>query len=107
MIQRLVSHQFGNYVLQKAIAIISDSQLKTQILEAIKVISNQLMHTKHGSKVLVKLAKQHSKAFEGTNLANPKKFSYPMQYRGNQNFQKKKAMNNRKDTRYGISANQQ
>ena len=101
MIQRLVSHQFGNYVLQKAIAIISDSQLKTQILEAIKVISNQLMHTKHGSKVLVKLAKQHSKAFEGTNLANPR------QYRGNQNFQKKKAMNNRKDTRYGISANQQ
>lgn len=53
--QRLVTHQFGNYVLQKAIAIIEDPELKQQMLESIKPLSGNLLMTKHGLKVLNKL----------------------------------------------------
>ena len=35
----LVPHQFGNYVLQKAIAVITDQNLRSVILESIKAIS--------------------------------------------------------------------
>ena len=55
IVQRLVTHQFGNYVLQKAIAIVTDQTLKTEILESIKVLSGSLSQTKHGLKVLTKL----------------------------------------------------
>ena len=55
IVQRLVAHQFGNYVLQKAIAIIADPELKQQMLESIKPLSPSLAQTKHGLKVLNKL----------------------------------------------------
>ena len=42
IVQRLVTHQFGNYVLQKAIAIVADPTLKTEMLESIKVLSGSL-----------------------------------------------------------------
>ena len=35
LVQRLMMHQFGNYVMQKAIQVVIDQRLKTQILEAI------------------------------------------------------------------------
>lgn len=35
IVQRLVTHQYGNYVLQKAMAIVTDPELKLQMLESI------------------------------------------------------------------------
>ena len=61
--QRLVTHQFGNYVLQKAIAIVVDPQLRMQILESIKAISASLCVTKYGNKVLNKLQKVYPDFF--------------------------------------------
>ena len=39
IVDYLVPHQFGNYVLQKAIAVITDQNLRSVILESIKAIS--------------------------------------------------------------------
>lgn len=65
IVQRLVTHQFGNYVLQKAIAIVADPELKTQMLEAIQLLSGSLSQTKHGQKVLNKLQKSYPHIFVG------------------------------------------
>ena len=45
IVQRLVTHQFGNYVLQKAITIVQDETLRMQILASIKQMSVQLCLT--------------------------------------------------------------
>ena len=37
LVQRLMMHSFGNYVLQKAISVVVDPHLKTQILESIQL----------------------------------------------------------------------
>ena len=42
LVQRLAMHQFGNYVLQKVILVVTDNKLKTQILESIKLLSSSL-----------------------------------------------------------------
>ena len=63
--QRLVTHQFGNYVLQKAIHVVTDPTLRDQILESIKLLSGSLQQTKHGSKVLTKLQKTYPRIFGG------------------------------------------
>ena len=67
--QRLVTHQFGNYVLQKAIGIVVDQQLRMQILESIKAMSAALCLTKYGNKVLNKLQKVYPDFFN-TAIAN-------------------------------------
>ena len=74
IVQRLVTHQFGNYVLQKAMAIITDAELKTQMLEAIKLLAGSLSQTKHGQKVLSKLQKSYPHVFVGAAAGTtPKK----------------------------------
>jgi len=72
IIQRLVTHQFGNYVLQKAIAIVADPELKTQMLEAIQLLSGSLSQTKHGQKVLNKLQKSYPHIFVGAVMGGSK-----------------------------------
>ena len=67
--QRLVTHQFGNYVLQKAISIVVDQQLRMQLLESIKAMSAALCLTKYGNKVLNKLQKVYPDFFN-TAIAN-------------------------------------
>lgn len=67
--QRLVTHQFGNYVLQKAISIVVDQQLRMQLLESIKAMSASLCTTKYGNKVLNKLQKVYPDFFN-TAIAN-------------------------------------
>ena len=67
--QRLVTHQFGNYVLQKAISIVVDQQLRMQLLESIKAMSASLLQTKYGNKVLNKLQKVYPDFFN-TAIAN-------------------------------------
>ena len=63
IVQRLVTHQFGNYVLQKAITIVQDETLRMQILASIKQMSVQLCLTKYGNKVLNKLQKTYPEIF--------------------------------------------
>lgn len=65
MVERLVLHQYGNYVLQKAIQVIGDRNLRTLILEKIKLLESSLCLTKHGSKVLGKLQKTYPNIFSG------------------------------------------
>ena len=55
IVQKLIYNQFGNYVLQKALASIIDNELKTTILWTIKSLQPSLMQLKHGQKVLQKL----------------------------------------------------
>jgi len=64
----LVTHQFGNYVLQRTIAIVADPKLKKQILESIKLLSSSLLQTKHGQKVLSKLQKAYPHIFVGASV---------------------------------------
>lgn len=61
-----MTHSFGNYVLQKAISVVVDPQLKTQILESIQLQQCSLAQTKHGPKVLQKLQKQYPHIFKGS-----------------------------------------
>lgn len=56
-------HQFGNYVLQKAISVLVDPKLKTQVLESIQLQASSLATTKHGPKVLQKLQKTYPHIF--------------------------------------------
>lgn len=65
IVDQLVTHQFGNYVLQKAIFIELEWTLKKQILEGIKTKSSDLLDTKHGSKVLQKLKATYPRIFGG------------------------------------------
>jgi len=67
IVQRLVTHQFGNYVLQKAISIVTDTELRHQMLESIKLLSGSLLQSKHGQKVLTKLQKQYPHVFVGAS----------------------------------------
>lgn len=62
---RLVNHQYGNYVLQRAIALVTDPTLKSQILDSIQLLSGSLSQTKHGQKVLTKLQKAYPHVFVG------------------------------------------
>lgn len=52
IVQKLIYNQFGNYVLQKALLSIRDSNLKHEILYTIKALQPSLMQLKHGQKVL-------------------------------------------------------
>jgi hypothetical protein len=54
-------------VLQKAIAIVVDPQLRSQILESIKMLSGSLCQTKYGNKVLNKLQKVYPEIFDNLN----------------------------------------
>jgi len=56
-VAKLMMHSFGNYVLQKAISVVVDPLLKTQIIESIQLQQCSLAQTKHGPKVLQKLQK--------------------------------------------------
>ena len=62
--QKLMMHSFGNYVLQKAILVVNPG-LRQQVLESIQLQSSSLQSTKHGPKVLQKLAKQYPHIFKG------------------------------------------
>ena len=75
IVQRLVTHIFGNYVLQRVINIVKDLELKNQILEAISALQDQLQLTNHGHKVLTKLAKTYPHLFRGG--ASPVKCPFP------------------------------
>lgn len=70
-----MTHIFGNYVLQRVINIVRDAELKTQILEAISALQDQLQLTNHGHKVLTKLAKTYPHLFRGG--ASPVKCPFP------------------------------
>lgn len=59
-------HSFGNYVLQKAILVVNPG-LRQQVLESIQLQSSSLQQTKHGSKVLQKLAKQYPHIFKSAS----------------------------------------
>jgi hypothetical protein len=50
-------------VLQKAISVVVDPKLKTQILESIQLQASSLATTKHGPKVLQKLQKTYPHIF--------------------------------------------
>ena len=63
LVQKLMMHSFGNYVLQKAISVVVDPHLKTQILESIQLQQCSFAQTKHGPKVLQKLQKQYPHIF--------------------------------------------
>jgi len=52
IVQKLIYNQFGNYVLQKALSVISDENLRKEILLTIMSLSPSLMQLKHGQKVL-------------------------------------------------------
>ena len=64
-----MTHQFGNYVLQRTIAIVADPDLRKQILESIKLLSSSLQQTKHGQKVLSKLQKSYPHVFNNVGAS--------------------------------------
>ena len=68
IVGKLVTHIFGNYVLQKVINIVS-TELRDKILEQIKSLSSKLQQTKHGQKVLGKLNKSYPHIFRGVSGA--------------------------------------
>lgn len=63
IVQKLIYNQFGNYVLQKALLVISDDMLRKEILYTIKSLQPSLMQVKHGQKVLAKLQKTYPAIF--------------------------------------------
>ena len=63
IVQKLVYNQFGNYVLQRALNVISDDELRKEILYTIKSLQPSLMQLKHGQKVLQKLQKTYPQIF--------------------------------------------
>jgi hypothetical protein len=80
IVDKLIYHQFGNYVLQKMITVMEDSELKWIILGRIKEIQSDLYKTKHGAKVYNKLAKTYPSVFDSTKTSGFKKSS-PAFYR--------------------------
>lgn len=52
IVGELVFHQFGNYVLQRAISSIVDNGLRKEILVTIKGLQPDLLRYKHGQKVV-------------------------------------------------------
>ncbi len=64
-VDQLLYHSFGNYVLQKMIAVVEDLDLQKTILERIKSVASQLMHCKHGPRVINKLSKTYPHIFTG------------------------------------------
>lgn len=65
IVEELVCHQFGNYVLQKAVLAELDWTLKKNVLEQIRAKSLDLLNTKHGPKVLQKLKATYPRVFGG------------------------------------------
>ena len=63
IVQKLVYNQFGNYVLQRALNVIADDNLRKEILYTIKSLQPSLMQLKHGQKVLQKLQKTYPQIF--------------------------------------------
>jgi hypothetical protein len=57
IVDKLIFHQFGNYVLQKIINVVQNNHLRTLILKRLNELSGDLSKTKHGSKVIQKLQK--------------------------------------------------
>jgi hypothetical protein len=60
LVDRLIFHQFGNYVLQKIISVVQGHALRVMVLQRIHQLSGELSKTKHGMKVLQKLQKTYS-----------------------------------------------
>lgn len=77
IVEQLATHSFGNYVLQKAIMIEIEWSLKKQLLEEIKLKSQDLMDTKHGPKVLQKLKATYPRIFGGAPTADGQRSEKP------------------------------
>ncbi|CDW87351.1 UNKNOWN [Stylonychia lemnae] len=79
IVDKLIFHQFGNYVLQKIITIAKSEQLRVMMLERIHQLSGELSRTKHGQKVITKLSKMYPQIFnsynQGTNMIESNNFS--------------------------------
>jgi hypothetical protein len=52
LVDRLIFHLFGNYVLQKIISVVQTHALRVMVLQRIHQLSGELSKTKHGMKVL-------------------------------------------------------
>jgi len=70
IVQKLVYNQFGNYVLQRALNVISDDNLRKEILYTIRSLQPSLMQLKHGQKVLQKLQKTYPQIFASQGSTN-------------------------------------
>lgn len=84
IVDQLAAHQFGNYVLQKAIFIEVEWQLKKQLLEAIKNKSLDLLDTKHGPKVLQKLKASYPRIFGGAPVSEGQRPEKSLKTQGKQ-----------------------
>ncbi len=60
LVDKLIFHQFGNYVLQKIISVVQAQSLRAMVLQRVFQLSGELSKTKHGMKVLQKLQKTYS-----------------------------------------------
>lgn len=96
IVQKLIYNQFGNYVLQKALLIISDDNLKKEILYTIKSLSPSLMQLKHGQKVLQKLQKSYPAIFNTSSEVNS--FDQQSQYSNGSSF----SQNSTSHSSYGV-----
>ena len=67
IVDRLIFHQFGNYVLQKIINVVRDNELRSFVLRRLNQLSGELSKTKHGFKVLQKLQKTYPEHFQNNN----------------------------------------
>jgi len=65
LVDSLLFHQFGNYVLQRIIGAVRDQSAKTQMLESVRERQNDLLQCKHGQKVLSKLQWTYPAVFGG------------------------------------------
>jgi hypothetical protein len=60
LVDKLIFHQFGNYVLQKIISVVQSQSLRVMVLQRVYQLSGELQKTKHGMKVLQKLQKTYA-----------------------------------------------
>lgn len=90
-------------MLQKAIAIVVDPELRSQILESIKAMSGSLCQTKYGNKVLNKLQKVYPDIFDTLNQS---RMSIASTSSGMPGAQYKKKSANRKYQKNGRQSNQ-
>ena len=67
---KLLFHQFGNYVLQKMVEVVPEHELRVGMIERIKQWSEELQKTKHGAKVLMKLQKTYPQQFQHCSSAD-------------------------------------
>ena len=70
LVQSLANNQFGNYVLQKALLIFKDDELRNLVLNTISSLAPRLMETKHGAKVIGKLQKTYPLYFADVETTN-------------------------------------